>query len=58
VAIGGGTSFVTVSAGAFHTCGISTLGETFCWGSNQHGQLGDGTNSERHWPVRVSGQND
>lgn len=32
----------TVSAGYDHTCGIRTNGRLYCWGRNQHGQLGTG----------------
>jgi alpha-tubulin suppressor-like RCC1 family protein len=33
----------TISAGGTHTCGVDVEGGGFCWGSNTHGQLGDGT---------------
>lgn len=33
-------AMVQVSAGAAHTCSINEVGALFCWGSNQHGQLG------------------
>ncbi len=34
-----------VSAGYFHACAIDTAGDMWCWGSNDHGQLGDRTDS-------------
>ncbi len=51
----GGRAFRTVSAGGDHTCGITYVGEAYCWGANDHGQLGDGTTTARTSPVRVSG---
>lgn len=33
-------SFVSVSAGSRHTCGITTLHEAYCWGANDQSQLG------------------
>lgn len=35
-------SFTTVTAGDLHTCGITTAGKTYCWGSGAFGQLGIG----------------
>ena len=35
-------SFVSVSAGIPHTCGVTTSGEAYCWGGNEDGQLGIG----------------
>ena len=31
-------TFLSVSAGTSHTCGITTLGEVKCWGDDAHGQ--------------------
>ena len=40
-AVGGSlTRWTSVAAGSRHTCGRRTDGRTFCWGQNDHGQLG------------------
>ncbi|NKQ40801.1 MAG: hypothetical protein HF962_04440 [Sulfurovum sp.] len=42
-----------VSAGYRYTMAISSTGELYGWGANAHGQLGDGTKTNRDMPVRV-----
>jgi len=52
----GGLAFTTIAAGGVHTCGLTTAGATYCWGSNADGQLGNpaaGQGSEA--PIQVSG---
>ena len=60
--------FRELSAGGRHTCGITTAGAGWCWGSNESGELGSlatrangcsGSNGEEDWfcahsPVRVA----
>jgi alpha-tubulin suppressor-like RCC1 family protein len=35
----------TLTAGDQHTCGLTSAGAAYCWGSNRFGQLGSATNS-------------
>jgi len=46
---------VAVAAGFHHACARTGAGELKCWGANESGQLGDGTERDRHTPVNVSG---
>lgn len=36
-----------------HSCATLATGQTYCWGSNGFGQLGDGTTTQRLTPVEV-----
>ncbi|PYP52557.1 MAG: hypothetical protein DMD45_04205 [Gemmatimonadetes bacterium] len=50
----GGLSFVAISAGGAHTCGVTSDGKAYCWGLNDQGQLGNGTiGSHAIAPVQV-----
>jgi len=44
-----------LSVGTEHACVTMDTGAAWCWGSNDSGQLGDGTVSTTGWPVRVLG---
>jgi len=51
----GGLSFVTLSVGGAHTCGVTAAGAAYCWGANVFGELGDATTIDRSSPVLVEG---
>jgi alpha-tubulin suppressor-like RCC1 family protein len=56
VAVAGGLTFRQVSAGYYHTCGVTTDNRVFCWGNNRYGQIGDSsTVYRRPRPSRVAG---
>ena len=46
-----------IAGGGFHTCAASADGTVTCWGSNDSGQLGDGTTMNRGAPAPVEGVN-
>jgi alpha-tubulin suppressor-like RCC1 family protein len=48
-----GLRFATLAAGSAHTCGLATDGDTYCWGLDVAGQLGDGGTVSRDSPRRV-----
>jgi alpha-tubulin suppressor-like RCC1 family protein len=49
-----GTGVVEVVAGADHTCARKVDGTLWCWGSNQSGQVGDGTSADRSIPTQIA----
>jgi alpha-tubulin suppressor-like RCC1 family protein len=44
----------SISAGNGFSCAVSTINQTFCWGYNMNGQLGNGLNSTTNLPVPVA----
>jgi alpha-tubulin suppressor-like RCC1 family protein len=56
VAISGGVRFQMVSLAkhAGFSCGLRLDGAAFCWGANDHFQLGDGTSTTRPTPSRIA----
>ena len=43
VAVAGGLHFRSIVAASWHSCGIATSGDAYCWGLDDGGQLGAGT---------------
>jgi alpha-tubulin suppressor-like RCC1 family protein len=54
--VAGGLTFREISAGGSHSCGVTTSGLAYCWGSGWDGQVGSGSYSSPFFsPVAVSG---
>jgi len=50
-----GTGAIGIAAGDSHAVAMKTDGTVWAWGSNTHGQLGNGTTTDSVTPVQVSG---
>jgi alpha-tubulin suppressor-like RCC1 family protein len=54
--VGLSSGVVAIAAGDLHACALlATTGGEQCWGYNGHGQLGDGTTTNRLVPTNVVG---
>jgi alpha-tubulin suppressor-like RCC1 family protein len=53
-ALGPGFDLDSIAVGAEHSCGLTSAGKAYCWGTNTRGSLGDGTFINRLKPVAVS----
>jgi hypothetical protein len=48
-----GHTFVSLSAGSSHVCGVTPTDSIFCWGENNEGQLGIGNTTNQSMPRLV-----
>jgi alpha-tubulin suppressor-like RCC1 family protein len=53
--VSGGFKFSSITSGVNHACALTLSHDALCWGSNQSGQLGDGTTTNRVSPTLVAG---
>ena len=53
---GESAGFLQVAQGPTHACAIGADHQTYCWGSNTYGQLGDGTTTDRAVPTPIDSE--
>ncbi len=59
VKIGTDNDWLTIAAGWYHSLAVKSDGTLWAWGYNaDYGQLGDGTTTDRHSPVKIGPDND
>jgi len=49
-----GSGISEITAGWTHNCALTSAGDIRCWGANEQGQLGNGTNTDSIIPVKVN----
>lgn len=54
IPVQGLTQITEISSGDAHVCALHHTGVVSCWGSNEYGELGDGTRTGRATPVVLS----
>jgi hypothetical protein len=54
VSLPAGATATAVWPGSYHSLALGSDGKLYAWGQNHFGQLGDGSNTDRLVPVRVS----
>ena len=47
------SNIVQISAGSFHTCGLTSMGNVKCWGRGYYGSLGNGRDEAKDYPISV-----
>ena len=52
------TNATAIAANRRHACALHETGTISCWGRNENGQLGNGTNTSSSAPVQVAGITD
>ena len=55
-AVAGHLVFRAVSAGYYHSCGVTRDGKVYCWGRNDQGEVGSALRTGSPAPVRVAGE--
>jgi len=55
VPVAGGLAFRTISAGYYHTCGVTRSGAVYCWGRNELGETGNGATTAHGTPAKLAG---
>ena len=51
--VNGETDWESISTGKNHSCAVKTNNTLWCWGSNDFGQLGNGTTIPEHTPIQI-----
>ena len=49
------SNVIAIAGGGYHTTALKSDGTVWAWGSNDYGQLGDGTNTNIGVPIQVNG---
>lgn len=55
VRVAGAPAFRSLAVGLTHSCGLTAEGAVYCWGSNEFGDLGNGSTAAADSAVRVVG---
>lgn len=47
------TKITQIAAGLWHRMALTSCGKVYCWGTNKHGQVGNGTFEEQIGPKNI-----